>query len=249
MKSPNEKSVVDSENQEISETNPELANENLVEPSAFKLSASEQRLPGWRVWAPLLLQIALIVSVPAHAVYTHITGKTVILQTAPVDPYDFLRGYSQTLGYDISNPNNLNALPGWKDLPNDSLTCQSNKTNCSKSPKYLKPGSSIYVILEAPKTVTNSGRPKPWKPVRVSFNKSTNLPANQVAIKGKYNGWRIEYGLETYYMPENRREEVNADITQTQSRQLQSFVVETKIDNEGNAVPISLWVRDRNYRF
>ncbi|MDF0552885.1 GDYXXLXY domain-containing protein [Kamptonema sp. UHCC 0994] len=249
MKSPNEKSLVDSENQEISETNPELVNENLVDPSAFKLPASEQRLPAWRVWVPLLLQIALIVSVPAQAVYTHITGKTVILQTAPVDPYDLLRGYSQTLGYDISNQNNLNRLPGWKDLPSDSVPCPVNSTNCSKSPQYLKPGTSIYVILEAPKTTSNSGRPKPWKPVRVSINKLTNLPANQVAIKGKYNGGRIEYGLETYYMPENRREEVNADIRETQSRQPQSFVVETKIDAEGHAVPVSLWVRDRNYRF
>ncbi|HLO51023.1 MAG TPA: GDYXXLXY domain-containing protein [Kamptonema sp.] len=250
MQLPNEKSAVDSANLDLSESNSELTNDSKIHHSSFKIPVAEQKLPAWRLWVPLLLQMALIVSVPAQAIYTHITGKTVILQTAPVDPYDLLRGYSQTLGYDISNQNNLNRLPGWKDLPSDSLSCKINSKTCSKSLQYLKPGTNIYVILEAPKTVSNSGRPKPWKPVGVSFNKSANLPANQVAIKGKYNGSRIEYGLETYYMPENRREEINADIRETQSsKQPQSFVVETKIDAEGHAVPVSLWVRDRNYRF
>lgn len=249
MKLPSEKSAVNSANLDLSESNSELVNDSQIHSLSFKIPESEQKLPGWRLWVPLLLQMALIVSVPAQAIYTHITGKTVILQTAPVDPYDFLRGYSQTLGYDISNQNNLNLLPGWKDLPSDSLACSVDGANCSKSPKYLKSGTSIYVILEAPKTVSNSGRPKPWKPVGVSVNQPTNLLANQVAIQGKYNRSRIEYGLETYYMPEHRRAEVNADISETQSRQRQSFVVETKIDAEGHAVPVSLWVGDRNYRF
>ena len=65
----------------------------------------------WRFWAPLLFQTALILAVPAQAVYTQLTGKTVILQTIPVDPYELLRGYSQTLRYDISIQDNLRKLP------------------------------------------------------------------------------------------------------------------------------------------
>ncbi len=73
-------------------------------------------LPIWRLWVPLLLQTGLILASPIQPFYTQVTGKTVILQTAPVDPYDPIRGYSQTLSYDISRVENLRSLPGGKEL-------------------------------------------------------------------------------------------------------------------------------------
>lgn len=219
--------------------------------------APKKPLRGWRLWVPLLLQTALIGSVPAQAIYTHLTGTTVILQTAPVDPYDLLRGYYQTLSYDISNQNNLKNLAGWNDLPGGTTTCPTvkppAKSTC-KPEKYLNSNTEFYVILEAPKTAATSGRPQPWKPVRVSEELPNQLRANQVALKGKYTG-RIEYGLEQYFMPEDQREQINDDINQAQqrqpgqARQPQPFVVEVKVNAQGHAVPVSLWVRERNYRF
>jgi len=187
------------------------------------------RLPGWRLWVPLLFQSMLIVAVPAQDAYTYATGKTVVLQTAPVDPYDMLRGYYQTLGYDISSFQNLSKLPGG-DLLKDTFV------------------GDVYVVLEAPAT-ENATPPKAWKPIRVSRDRPTNLPPNQIAIKGQSEGWRIVYGLETYYMPEDQREQVNQAISQIQRREQRSFVVEAKVDGSGNSVPVSLWVRDRNYQF
>ncbi|MEG4498327.1 GDYXXLXY domain-containing protein [Microcoleus sp. F10-C6] len=228
--------------------NIELLVENPDTTNAFQLPPKAKRLPAWRLWVPLLLQIGLIATVPATAVYTFITGKTVVLQTAPVDPYDFLRGYYQVLRYDISASTNLQKLPGWKDLPTEKTPCPPGIV-CPKNTHNVKPQTSFYVILEAPKTATNPGRPQAWKPVRVSLENPTNLPANQIAIKGKYNGWQMEYGLETYYMPEDEREKVNQEISEAQRKQRQSFLVEVKVDKTGHAVPVSLWVRDRNYRF
>jgi uncharacterized membrane-anchored protein len=220
----------------------------LIQPPSFTLSPAAKRLPAWRLWVPLLLQIGLITAVPATAVYTLVTGKTVVLQTAPVDPYDFLRGYYQVLSYDISDPRNLEKLPGWKDLPAEKVDCPPG-VFCPRNTHNVKPQISFYVILESPKAATNPGRPQAWKPVRVSRENPANLPANQIAIKGIYDGSRMEYGLETYYMPENEREKVNAEISEAQRKQRQSFVVEVKVDKTGHAVPVSLWVRDRNYRF
>ena len=215
----------------------------------FQLPPEAKRIPVWRLWIPLLVQIGLIAAVPAQAVYTFVTGKTVILQTVPVDPYDLLRGYYQVLSYDISQNDNLEKLPGWKDLPSDQTPCPPG--NVCPQPKInkVKEGTSFYVILESPKDPANSGRPKAWKPVRVSLENPSNLPANQIALQGKYNGSRMEYALETYYMPENEREKVNQDIGEAQRGKQQSFVVEVKVDKTGHAVPVSLWVRDRNYRF
>ncbi|MBE9226814.1 GDYXXLXY domain-containing protein [Phormidium sp. LEGE 05292] len=192
----------------------------------------------WRFWLPLAFQTALIVAIPAQAILVHLTGKTAILQTVPVDPYDLLRGYSQTLTYDISRSQTLEKLPGW------------NKLN-----KEKRENLNLYVILEAPPEQTSSGRPQPWKPIAVSASPPTNLPANQVALKGRLRYGTINYGLENYYFPEDRREQFNKDISQAQTgiersqRKPLPFVVEVKVDAQGNSVPVSLWVRDRNYRF
>lgn len=193
-----------------------------------------ERLPVWRLWVPLLLQTGLILTIPAQAFYTQITGKTVVLQTVAVDPYDFLRGYSQTLNYDISRLDTLKRLPGWQELG-------------VKNSEYLADGTKFYVILAAP--ATSKTPPQPWKPVGVSSDRPI-IPANQIAIQGKYNGGSsVEYGVETYYMPESRRNEINQDIMQARNGMQQSVVVEVKVDNQGRAVPMSFWISDRNYRF
>lgn len=195
-----------------------------------------ERLPVWRLVVPLLLQTGLILAIPAQAFYTQITGKTVVLQTIATDPYDFLRGYSQTLNYDISRLETLRRLPGWKELKSQN------------SREYLAAGTKFYVILAAP--ATSSTPPQAWKPVRVSSFRPTSLAANQIAIQGKSNGGSfVEYGVETYYMPQTRRDEINQDIGQARNGRAQSVVVEVKVDNQGHAVPMSFWVSDRNYRF
>jgi uncharacterized membrane-anchored protein len=197
---------------------------------------SNQRLPIWRLLVPLLFQAVLIIAVPARDAYTYVSGQTITLQTAPVDPYDLLRGYYQILSYEVSNVDTLRSLPGgdWFNLQSSGQAQTRN----------------FYVVLEAPASASEANTtPPPWKPVRISADRPTSLDANQVAMQGQYNGWSIIYGLETYYMPESRREEINANINQVQWQGQEAFVVDVKVDRGGNAVPISLWVRDQNYRF
>jgi len=174
---------------------------------------------------------------------TEITGKTVMLKTAPVDPYDPMRGYSQTLSYDISRTDTLSKLPGWKELPKERYG------------NYLQSNTIFYIIMQAPKDPAATS-PQPWKPIaiklalaktdRQAFRPET-LPPNQIAIKGKTNSWTVQYGLETYYMPEDLRDQVNNEAN-TASRNNTSFV-EIKVNAEGRAVPISLWLGKKNYRF
>lgn len=203
--------------------------------------------PIWRFWVPLLFQTALIVSVPAQAVYTNLTGKTVILQTVPSDPYNPLLGYSQKLSYDISHPESLRTLPGWKELLDQQA---------AYAKKYPQPGTGFYVILERPPQITE-GLPQPWKPVGVRRDRPHSLPANQVALKALSQDGFIEYGLETYYMPEDQRNQLNKELddaqkqkpNQKQLRKKLPIVMEVKVDPQGQAVPVSLWVRARQFRF
>jgi uncharacterized membrane-anchored protein len=192
-----------------------------------------RKLSGWCLWIPLTLQAALILAAPAQNTYTYVSGRTVTLQTVPVDPYDLLRGYSQTLNYSISDPNVLRKLPGgtW-------FSQQSQGQN-----------ASFYIVLEEPVSQApgkTKATPPAWKPIKISGDRPTHLSSNQVALKGQYNGWRIVYGLETYYMPEDQREQINGDIGQAQNQQ--ALKVDIKVDSSGNAVLMNLWVNDRQYQ-
>ncbi|NEQ66271.1 MAG: GDYXXLXY domain-containing protein [Symploca sp. SIO2D2] len=194
----------------------------------------------WRFWIPLLFQAALILAVPTRAVYTHLTGKTVILQAVPVDPNELLRGYSQTLRYDISNQDTLRELPGWQTLPKQPPN--------GNELLFIKPGSSFYLILEEPAPNPTIKLPQPWKPVAVSQEQPSQLQANQVAIKGIAYGL-LNYGLESYYIPEEQRQQINTELTKAQqtnlnqSEFLSPIVMEIKVNAQGNAVPVSLWTQ------
>lgn len=216
-----------------------LPSENPLVVVPVAVANRQRRLPPWRFMVPLLCQVALVMSIPAQAFYTYTTGTTVVLQTAPVDPYDFLRGYYQILSYEISRPNNLKSVTG-----SDTAFKRRNHDHF-----YVDRGEIIYVILEKPQGEPEGDRPLPWQPVAVSDEFPDNLPDNQIAIRGEGNGWDIKYGLETYYMPESQRNQVNQDINVAQSRDPQSFVVEVKVDSQGKSVPLRLWVSDRSYQF
>ena len=195
-------------------------------------SSPLRRIPAWRFWAPLLIQFALLVVVPFKSAMTYATGQTVTLKTAPVDPYDMLRGYSQTLRFDISNVDTLRSLPGGSEV--------------FKSSNEATP---FYVTLEAPKANAAATVPEAWKPIKVSAEYPEDLAANQIALKGEETyGW-VTYGLETYYMPESQRNDINDRISQIQRSGDETFVVNVKIDDSGGSVPESLWVGDREYRF
>jgi uncharacterized membrane-anchored protein len=208
------------------------------------LITSEQKsnkpLPFWRLLAPLAIQTGLIMAVPAQAFYTDMTGKTVILQTVPVNPNDVLEGNSLALDYNISRTANLSRLPGWQTLVSKGRG----------SGRRLPDGTNVYVTLQE-QISSGRGVPRAWRPLRVSSDRPTSLRANQVALRGVYQDGSVNYGLEKYYIPENQRQQITNDLQAQRARrgQVPPIVVKAKVDPQGKAVPISMWVRDRNYRF
>jgi uncharacterized membrane-anchored protein len=197
-----------------------------------------RKLPRWRFIVPLLFQLGLIIAVPARGIYIQLAGQEIALQTIPVDPYDLLRGYSQTLRYGISRYETLKTLSGW-----DTLVQQTNR----EGGNTLLPGTKFYVVLQAPTEETDAVAPLPWRGVAVSRNLPENLPDNQVAIAAQADNNWVDYGIESYYVPEDQQNAINAKIARLDASR--PFVVEIKIDDQGNAVPTSLWIKDQEYRF
>jgi uncharacterized membrane-anchored protein len=196
-----------------------------------------RKLPFGRLAVPLLLQLLMICSISAQSIYALATGTTVVIKTMPVDPYDLLRGYYQTLSYDISSFNILKKLPGWEKLDR-----QNGSVNLAKN-------QQVYVTLAKAKVSSNTTSSQAWQPIAIDSQLPTNLSADKIAIRGVSNGNSIVYGLETYYMPEDRKDDVNADINSTRGSGSRNLLVEIKVDNRGLATPVGLWVGNKQYRF
>lgn len=195
-----------------------------------------QKLPLARMALPLFLQSLLIFSIPFQSVYALMTGTTVILKTQPVDPFDLLRGYYQILNYDISNFNTLAKLPGWKNVSSGCSGCIN-----------LDRHQQVYITLE--KTAgNNQNQHNAWQPVAIDRQLPDNLSADRIALRGTSDGHQILYGLETYYMPEDRKDAVNTEIGASRST-AQQLLVEVKVDNRGLATPVSLWIGKKKYHF
>jgi uncharacterized membrane-anchored protein len=211
----------------------------IIEPELNVPSEPEphQKLPFGRLAVPLFLQSLLICSISAQSIYALATGTTVVLKTMPVDPYDLLRGYYQTLSYDISSFNTLEKLSGWKDLKRER-----GSVNISKN-------QQVYITLTKVTAVT-ANSPQAWQPVAIGTQIPTNLSSDKIAIRGVSNGNSIVYGLETYYMPEDRKDDVNKDVNAARSSGgKRNLLVEIKVDNRGISTPVGLWVGDKQYRF
>ncbi|NES22996.1 MAG: GDYXXLXY domain-containing protein, partial [Symploca sp. SIO3E6] len=113
---------------------------------------------------------------------------------------------------------------------------------------FIKPGSSFYLILEEPAPNPAIELPQPWKPVAISQEQPSQLQANQVVLKGIAYG-SLNYGLESYYIPEEQRQQIKAELTKAQqgnpnqSELPSPIVIEIKVNAQGNAVPVSLWAQ------
>lgn len=199
----------------------------IVEP-ALQQSASidtESKIPQRNFWLAMGAQLILLATIPARSLYAIATGTTVYLETAPVDPYDLLRGYYQTLSYNISNRSQLEKLPGGEML---------------KSRNYNPDRREIYVTLALPKDGRSAA-----KPVAISNQKPNNLPSDRIAIRGVSDGWQIRYDLEKFYMPETQADTVNKEI----SGNRRNLLVEVKVDSGGHPTLVGLWIGDKKYNF
>jgi len=219
----------------------------LSEKSTFKdyLKATEQKanqpLPIWRLVVPLLVQVGLIMSVPTHAAYTDVTGKTVILQTLPVDSSDVMQNSALAFDYNISRISTLRKVNGWGYWARRHALRNG----------QINEGSTLYLILQERLSLRRNSL-RAWKPIRVSSNLPNNLFSNQVALKGNYQDGMIDYGLDNYSIPETEREQVSRKISQEQenrSGEKPPILVKVKVDPQGNAVPVSFTIGDRSYRF
>jgi uncharacterized membrane-anchored protein len=111
----------------------------------------------------------------------------------------------------------------------------SRPANFPNAPKFA-PDEVIYAIVEQQAEGV-------WTPVAIERELPKNLPANRLAIRGRWNDWRITYGIEEFYIPEEKRNVIADDLSKNQSE----AHVDVKVDAQGNAALIRLRIQDRVY--
>ena len=136
--------------------------------------------------AAVIIQLLILVAVPARKVFTIATGKTVVLKVQPVDPYSILSGYYATLAFDISR---VDAFPNVRETSHE-----------------FSEGAWCYAVVE-------QGDDGIWKPISLEPELPDNLPENRVALMGQLDGGVIRYGIEEFYFPEARRDSIAEDLS------------------------------------
>ena len=135
--------------------------------------------------AAVIIQVLILVAVPARKVFTIATGKTVVLKVRPVDPYSILSGYYTTLGFDISR---VDAFPNVRGVSHG-----------------FSEGAWCYAVVEKSDDGT-------WKPVSLEHELPDNLPDNRAALLGRISHGVIGYGIEEFYIPEAQRNSIADDL-------------------------------------
>jgi len=99
-------------------------------------------------------------------------------------------------------------------------------------------GGRVYAILER----LGDGV---WRPVSLSKSYPTNLPENRIAVRGRYSYGRIEYGIEEFFIPEDKRAEIEQGLWKNRDQAR----AEIKVDSKGNAALVRLLIGDHIYDY
>jgi uncharacterized membrane-anchored protein len=99
-------------------------------------------------------------------------------------------------------------------------------------------GDQAYAVLEMQADGV-------WRPVSLSKSYPANLPENRIAIRGRYSYSHIEYGIEEFFIPEDKRAEIEQGLWKNRDQAR----VEVKVDSEGNAALVRLLIGDRVYDY
>lgn len=171
-----------------------------------------------RFIAALVVQLALIVAVPLPKVAAYAWGTPVLLEIRPVDPYDILRGRYMRVDYALASEAALAALPGWQA-------------------PWGSPGTVVFVTLRP------GAAGAPWTPVAVASEAPEELPAGHVLLRGRMENGSLALGLGEFHMPEERGDEAEAALR----RAPESARAEVRVDGEGRAVLVGLWLDGKRY--
>jgi uncharacterized membrane-anchored protein len=96
----------------------------------------------------------------------------------------------------------------------------------------------VYVVLkEDPNKV--------WIIDSVNTQPPAGVPLDKILIRGMATCTRIEYGIESYYIPEDKRQTIEHDLRNNRDK----TYAQIKVDKFGNAALVNLRIGDTIYEY
>ncbi|MBM4102605.1 MAG: GDYXXLXY domain-containing protein [Planctomycetes bacterium] len=96
----------------------------------------------------------------------------------------------------------------------------------------------VYVVLKEDPN-------KLWVVDSVNKQKPSSIPPDKLLIRGRTSYRGIEYGIEAFFVPEDKREKIAADFRANQN----NARAEIKVDRFGNPALIKLLLGDNTYEY
>jgi uncharacterized membrane-anchored protein len=173
--------------------------------------------------AAIIIQIAILFSMVVLQNIRLASGRHIIVKTVPIDPRSLFRGDFIKLNYEFSR------------ISFDRI---------KSAEKYFYPGDKIFVKL--------AQVAEQWGIVSASDKPLKAEKPNEVVILGvvqRVSGWgkdkfvEIEYGIESYFLPEGRGRYIEQEISQKRVK------VELSVDKKGYASVYRLFIDDKEVKF
>ena len=162
-----------------------------------------------------------------------VAAQLLILAAVPAQKiYTRVTGRSVTLKIRPVDPYNI--LSGYYVTLNYEIASPSSFAD-SANASY---GERVYATLERQK----DGE---WRPVSLSKSFPANLPENRIAIRGRYSYSGIQYGIEEFFIPEDKRSEIEQGLRKNHDQAR----VEIKVDSKGDAALVRLVIGNRVYDY
>ena len=170
-----------------------------------------------------------------HAIYfvLAVAAQFLILAAVPAQKiYTRATGRSVTLKIRPVDPYNI--LSGYYVTLNYEIANPGSFAN-SDDDHY---GERVYAILERRADGV-------WHPVSLSKSYPAKLPEDRIAIRGRHSYSRIEYGIDEFFIPEDKRAEIEEGLRKDHDRAR----VEIKVGSKGDAALVRLLIGDRVYDY
>ncbi len=153
--------------------------------------------------AALLVQFGILAWPPMEKSIIRETGRMITLRTGPVDPYDVMRGYYMTLGFEISRP------PGFES-------------------EKGRAGERVYTLLQEGEDGVWNALSAGFEP---PAELTENQVVIRGRIRPAFRQSLIDYGIEKYFVPEAVRSEIEKAIRGEGSRILVDVAVDSDGDS------------------
>lgn len=160
-----------------------------------------------RFWAAVALQVAILLGMVAMHSYTLLTGQPVLLKTAPIDPWDPLRGEYVSLHYEISAVES--------SLPMEGGPYQSEQ----RVWVTLRQGNPYWTAVAVSDRRPETGAGEVAIRGRVLW---VEPPGND--RPGRIN---LRYGIEQFYVPEGQGRDLQGQVVQ--------MAIDARVDRTGRA--------------